>query len=92
MLRDCFRLSIFSVFKCIEDYCPGFKASIVGYEVLTPPDLERVFGLTGGVPYNITSQMNEAIINCGMCTQLSICRIFSTVPCHWTSCTGRDRS
>ena len=29
-------------------YAPGFKASIVGKEVLPPPDLEAVFGLTGG--------------------------------------------
>ena len=32
-----------------EEYCPGFKGLVVGKEVLTPPDLERVFGLTGGV-------------------------------------------
>ncbi|KAK3914903.1 Pyridine nucleotide-disulfide oxidoreductase domain-containing protein 2 [Frankliniella fusca] len=36
------------VFDCIEEYAPGFKASVVGKEVLPPPDLERVFGLTGG--------------------------------------------
>ena len=29
-------------------YAPGFKDSIVGKEVLPPPELERVFGLTGG--------------------------------------------
>ena len=29
-------------------YAPGFKASIVGKEVLPPPDLEAIFGLTGG--------------------------------------------
>nr|XP_018904495.1 PREDICTED: pyridine nucleotide-disulfide oxidoreductase domain-containing protein 2-like [Bemisia tabaci] len=36
------------VFNSIEDYAPGFKSSIVGYEVLSPPDLESIFGLTGG--------------------------------------------
>ena len=36
------------VFSSIEDYSPGFKRSVVGKEVLTPPDLEAVFGLTGG--------------------------------------------
>lgn len=36
------------VFDSIEDYAPGFKASIVGTDVLPPPDLERIFGLTGG--------------------------------------------
>ena len=29
-------------------YAPGFRASIVGKEVLPPPELEAVFGLTGG--------------------------------------------
>ncbi|NXD14723.1 PYRD2 protein, partial [Nothocercus nigrocapillus] len=37
-----------TVFDCIEAYAPGFKASVVGRDVLTPPDLERVFGLPGG--------------------------------------------
>ena len=36
------------VFDCIEQYAPGFKNLIVGTDILTPPDLERVFGLTGG--------------------------------------------
>ena len=39
------------VFDCIEEYAPGFKQLVVGKEVLTPPDLERIFGLTGGVSY-----------------------------------------
>ena len=37
-----------TVFNSIEMYAPGFKESIVGKEVLPPPDLERIFGLTGG--------------------------------------------
>jgi len=36
------------VFANVEKYCPGFTASIVGYECLPPPELERIFGLTGG--------------------------------------------
>ncbi|KAG8383991.1 hypothetical protein BUALT_Bualt04G0071300 [Buddleja alternifolia] len=35
-------------FNLIEEYAPGFKSSIVGYDMLTPPDLEREIGLTGG--------------------------------------------
>jgi Phytoene dehydrogenase and related proteins len=38
-----------NVFSSIEQYCPGFTQDIVGYEILTPPDLEKEFGLTGGV-------------------------------------------
>lgn len=37
------------VFDCIEAYAPGFKASVIGRDILTPPDLERIFGLPGGV-------------------------------------------
>ncbi|KAM9232950.1 pyridine nucleotide-disulfide oxidoreductase domain-containing protein 2 [Leptosomus discolor] len=37
-----------TVFDCIEAYAPGFKASVVGRDILTPPDLEKIFGLPGG--------------------------------------------
>ena len=40
---------IAKVFRQIDEYAPGFEQSIVGYEVLAPPDLERIFGITGGV-------------------------------------------
>jgi len=36
------------VFDSVEKYAPGFKSSIVGADILPPPDLERIFGLTGG--------------------------------------------
>jgi len=32
----------------VERYAPGFKASVVGRQVLSPLDLEEMFGLTGG--------------------------------------------
>ncbi|CAM0147205.1 unnamed protein product [Urochloa decumbens] len=35
-------------FSLIDEYAPGFRSSVVGYDMLTPPDLEREFGLTGG--------------------------------------------
>uniref|UniRef100_A0A3Q3BG78 Pyridine nucleotide-disulfide oxidoreductase domain-containing protein 2 n=2 Tax=Kryptolebias marmoratus TaxID=37003 RepID=A0A3Q3BG78_KRYMA len=37
-----------NVFDWVEQYAPGFKKSVVGRDVLSPPDLERIFGLTGG--------------------------------------------
>ncbi|KAG8435455.1 hypothetical protein GDO86_013405 [Hymenochirus boettgeri] len=37
-----------TVFDWIEKYAPGFKSSVIGRDILTPPDLERVFGLPGG--------------------------------------------
>ena len=36
------------VFDLIEEYAPGFRSLIVESQVLTPLDLERRFGLTGG--------------------------------------------
>jgi phytoene dehydrogenase-like protein len=32
----------------VERYAPGFKASVIGRQALTPLDLEQQFGLTGG--------------------------------------------
>jgi phytoene dehydrogenase-like protein len=32
----------------VDRYAPGFKASVMGRQALTPVDLERTFGLTGG--------------------------------------------
>jgi phytoene dehydrogenase-like protein len=32
----------------VERYAPGFKASVLGRQVLSPLDLERTFGLIGG--------------------------------------------
>uniref|UniRef100_A0A8C5EHH3 Pyridine nucleotide-disulfide oxidoreductase domain-containing protein 2 n=1 Tax=Gouania willdenowi TaxID=441366 RepID=A0A8C5EHH3_GOUWI len=37
-----------TVFDWVEQYVPGFKKSVVGRDILAPPDLERIFGLTGG--------------------------------------------
>jgi phytoene dehydrogenase-like protein len=32
----------------VEHWAPGFKDSVLGYQALTPKDLERTFGLVGG--------------------------------------------
>jgi phytoene dehydrogenase-like protein len=34
--------------ETVDRYAPGFKASVIGRQVLSPLDLEQVFGLTGG--------------------------------------------
>jgi len=36
------------VFAIVDEMAPGFSASVLHREVLGPPDLERIFGLTGG--------------------------------------------
>ncbi|KAG0567287.1 hypothetical protein KC19_7G123900 [Ceratodon purpureus] len=43
--RDAFAKTCFDL---IDEYAPGFTSSIIGYDMLTPPDLERILGLTGG--------------------------------------------
>lgn len=47
------------VFDNIEEYAPGFKESIVGCDILTPPDLERIFGLTGGNIFHGAMSMDQ---------------------------------
>ncbi|XP_020092097.1 pyridine nucleotide-disulfide oxidoreductase domain-containing protein 2 isoform X2 [Ananas comosus] len=44
-IRESFAQRCFSL---IDEYAPGFSSSIIGYDMLTPPDLEREIGLTGG--------------------------------------------
>ena len=34
--------------ETVERYAPGFKASVIAREALSPLDLEEIFGLTGG--------------------------------------------
>jgi phytoene dehydrogenase-like protein len=43
--KDAFADSCFDV---VERYAPGFKNSVIDRQVLTPPDIEDIFGLTGG--------------------------------------------
>src|SRR5437763_10339349 len=35
-------------FDLLNEYAPNFKRSVLGRQVLTPLDLERIFNLTGG--------------------------------------------
>jgi phytoene dehydrogenase-like protein len=37
-----------AIFATVERFAPGFRASVLGYEALSPLDLERRFGLVGG--------------------------------------------
>jgi phytoene dehydrogenase-like protein len=36
------------IFEVIESHAPGFKGSVIAHSALSPADLEREFGLTGG--------------------------------------------
>jgi phytoene dehydrogenase-like protein len=35
-------------FDLLDEYAPNFKSSVIDRQVLAPPDLERIFNLTGG--------------------------------------------
>lgn len=43
----------------IEDYAPGLKASILHRQVLTPLDLEEIYGLTGGHIYHAELALDQ---------------------------------
>ncbi|CAI5449633.1 unnamed protein product [Caenorhabditis angaria] len=36
------------VFAEIDAYAPNFSSSVIGYDILTPPDIQNTFGITGG--------------------------------------------
>jgi len=37
-----------AIFDVVDSYCPNFRRSVLGYRALSPLDLEREFGLSGG--------------------------------------------
>jgi len=47
------------VFNVVEEFAPGFKSSVVGRDILSPLDLERVFGLTGGNIFHGAMGLNQ---------------------------------
>jgi phytoene dehydrogenase-like protein len=43
----------------VDTYAPGFAASVIGRQVLSPLDLERQFGLTGGDIFHGALTLNQ---------------------------------
>ncbi|WP_311238335.1 MULTISPECIES: NAD(P)/FAD-dependent oxidoreductase [unclassified Xanthomonas] len=43
----------------VERYAPGFTASVLGRQVLSPLDLERIFGLVGGDIFHGALSLNQ---------------------------------
>jgi phytoene dehydrogenase-like protein len=54
--KDAFADSCFDV---VEGYAPGFKASVLGRQVLSPVDIERTFNLTGGNIFQGAMSLNK---------------------------------
>lgn len=46
-------------FDVVERYAPGFKASVLDRQVLSPVDLERTFNLTGGNIFQGAMSLNK---------------------------------
>ena len=47
------------VMDTLEEAAPGISASVVAREVLTPLDLERDFGLSGGHPLHLEPGLDQ---------------------------------
>jgi phytoene dehydrogenase-like protein len=45
--------------KTVDDYAPGFKASVIGRQALSPLDLERDFGLIAGDIFHGALSLNQ---------------------------------
>jgi phytoene dehydrogenase-like protein len=48
-----------SVLRLLDEYAPGLSSLVVGRQVLTPLDLERSYGLTGGHPSHGEPSLNQ---------------------------------
>ena len=48
-----------AIVNALSEYAPNLKALIVGRRVLTPLDLERTFGLTGGHIHHGEMSLNQ---------------------------------
>ena len=46
----------------VDAHAPGFKASVLGRQVLTPLDLERTFGLVGGDIMHGAAEPGSAVL------------------------------
>jgi phytoene dehydrogenase-like protein len=49
-------------FDIVEQYAPGFKASVLDRQIVSPLDLERTFGLTGGNIFQGAMNLNQLFL------------------------------
>jgi phytoene dehydrogenase-like protein len=49
-------------FDIIEQYAPGFKASVIDRQIVSPLDLEKTFGLTGGSIFQGAMHLNQLFL------------------------------
>ena len=46
-------------FEVVEQYAPGFTASVIDRQILAPPDIEATFNLTGGNIFQGAMSLNK---------------------------------
>jgi phytoene dehydrogenase-like protein len=51
------------VFDQVEHYCPGFWESIIAFDILTPPDMEHEYSLTGGAATHSDLTVDQIYFN-----------------------------
>ena len=52
-----------ATYDVIDSYAPGFSGSILHEDVLFPPDLEEIFGLTGGNIFHGAIDLHNLFVN-----------------------------
>ena len=50
-----------NIINIIDNYAPGFKQSILHAQLLTPQDLEKNYGLTGGNIFHGSMNLNQLL-------------------------------
>jgi phytoene dehydrogenase-like protein len=57
---DCYREEVADLMMAtVDHYAPGFAASVIGRQILSPLDLERQFGLLGGDIFHGALTLNQ---------------------------------
>jgi len=52
-----------ATYDVIDSYAPGFSDSILHEDILFPPDLEEIFGLTGGNIFHGAIDLHNLFMN-----------------------------
>lgn len=50
------------VVDLLEEHAPGLRSLVVGRQVLTPADLEEIYGLTGGHPFHGEHSLDQLFV------------------------------
>ena len=55
-------------FRIVDEYAPNFSSSVIGYDALSPLDIERIFGLQNGCITHTSLALHQLAYNrCSPC-------------------------